>query len=67
MILRINDSGGGISSDSQHDIFTPFFTTKSDGQGIGLMLIREILDAHQFQFSLYNRKGKGACFEIVFD
>jgi two-component system, NtrC family, nitrogen regulation sensor histidine kinase NtrY len=66
IVLRINDTGEGISNESQHNIFTPFYTTKSDGQGIGLMLTREILDAHQFDFSLYNRKEKGACFEINF-
>ncbi len=66
LILKIIDTGKGISDSCQQNLFTPFHTTKSDGQGIGLMLVREILDAHQFDFSLYNNAESGACFEIVF-
>ena len=66
LILQITDSGKGISDSTQQNLFTPFYTTKSDGQGIGLMLVRDILTAHQFEFSLYNNAQQGACFEIVF-
>ena len=66
LVLLIKDTGKGISADSQQYMFTPFFTTKAEGQGIGLMLIREILEAHQFEFSLYNLEQQGACFEIKF-
>ncbi len=68
LILQITDSGGGISAKHQQDLFTPFFTTKHEGQGIGLMLSAEILNAHQFPFSLQNNTdGQGACFEIRFN
>jgi two-component system, NtrC family, nitrogen regulation sensor histidine kinase NtrY len=66
LCVKISDSGAGINPASQQDLFTPFFTTKSDGQGIGLMLVREILEAHGFDYSLYNLSDGGACFEIVF-
>jgi len=64
--LRILDSGPGISQAEHKNIFTPFYTTKSDGQGIGLMLVREILEAHKFPFRLYNHEEGGACFEVIF-
>jgi len=64
--LLVKDTGKGISEESQQSMFTPFFTTKVEGQGIGLMLVREILEAHHFEFSLYNRTQRGACFEINF-
>lgn len=64
--LKIHDSGPGLNSENQQQLFTPFFTTKAQGQGIGLMLVAEILDAHDFTYSLYNHQSGGACFEIGF-
>jgi nitrogen fixation/metabolism regulation signal transduction histidine kinase len=50
--LIITDTGKGISSEQRGLLFSPFFSTKRDGQGIGLMLVREILVNHGFEFSL---------------
>ena len=48
----ITDNGRGISPDVAQNLFTPFFSTKPKGQGIGLLLIRDILTAHHCTFSL---------------
>ena len=50
--LVVVDNGCGISSDDAKFLFTPFFSTKPKGQGIGLLLIRDILTAHHCTFSL---------------
>jgi len=50
--LIVTDTGKGISTEQSEQLFTPFFTTKKDGQGIGLTLVREILVNHGFVFSL---------------
>jgi two-component system nitrogen regulation sensor histidine kinase NtrY len=50
--LVIRDNGKGISPVNIENLFTPFFSTRADGQGIGLTLIKEILVAHGFSFSL---------------
>ena len=50
--LRIMDTGKGISPEQKSQLFTPFFSTKRDGQGIGLTMIREILVGHGFAFDL---------------
>lgn len=50
--LTIADNGKGISLEESEQLFTPFFSTKKDGQGIGLTLVREILLNHGFEFSL---------------
>ena len=63
-VLSIEDSGTGLSSEVHQNLFTPFFTTKAEGQGIGLTLIQEILTQHDFQFVLENVDGKGARFSI---
>jgi len=50
--LIVRDSGKGIRESSADQLFTPFFSTKPDGQGIGLTLVKEILVEHGFSFSL---------------
>lgn len=56
--LSIQDSGKGILEETKFNLFTPFFSTKKDGQGIGLTLIRNILINHGYIFSL-ERNSKG--------
>ena len=51
--LFIEDTGCGISESIENQLFTPFFTTKPYGQGVGLTLIRAVLTAHNFDFALY--------------
>jgi two-component system nitrogen regulation sensor histidine kinase NtrY len=63
-VLSIEDSGMGLSAEVHQNLFTPFFTTKAEGQGIGLTLIQEILTQHGFQFVLENVDGEGARFSI---
>jgi len=55
--LIIRDTGCGIPEELQDKIFTPFFTTKPSGQGIGLMLVYEILINHNFAFDLQTKEG----------
>jgi nitrogen fixation/metabolism regulation signal transduction histidine kinase len=57
-VLRIADSGPGIPEDVQPLLFTPFFSTKRDGRGLGLTLIQEILSQHGFDFGLENRAAE---------
>jgi signal transduction histidine kinase len=58
--LSIADSGPGIPEEVQPLLFTPFFTTKKDGRGLGLTLVREILTQHGFAFHLGPGKAGGA-------
>ena len=50
--LTITDNGRGIQSSVAKHLFTPFFSTKPQGQGLGLLLIRDILTSHHCTFSL---------------
>lgn len=61
--LWVDDTGGGIPPDVEPQLFTPFFTSKADGQGIGLTLVQEILVAHGCGFALEN-VGDGARFTV---
>ena len=60
------DSGPGIPEDVRALLFTPFFSTKRNGRGLGLTLVQEILNAHGFEFSLETGEGGGAEFRVGF-
>jgi two-component system nitrogen regulation sensor histidine kinase NtrY len=63
--LAIEDSGPGISSDAQANLFTPFFSTKPHGQGIGLTLVQEILTGHGFDYTLERTVEESTRFTVV--
>lgn len=52
VMLEIADTGKGISKEVETKLFSPFFSTKPHGQGIGLIFIREVLTRHGCAFSL---------------
>lgn len=64
--LAIEDSGPGISDEVQANLFTPFFSTKPNGQGIGLTVVQEVLAAHGFDYSLEHPPGGPTRFTILF-
>ena len=55
--LTVRDTGCGVPEELRNEIFKPFFTTKPGGQGIGLMLVCEILLNHKFSFNLETKNG----------
>lgn len=55
--ILITDDGAGIPDEISRKLFTPFFTTKRGGQGIGLMLVAEILTKHGFRYALATNKA----------
>lgn len=64
--LTISDNGKGITDEEASQLFSPFFSTKKDGQGIGLTLVKEILVNHGFQFSLHRADADLTSFSIKF-
>lgn len=66
-VAVIEDTGSGIAPDVSASLFTPFFTTKQNGQGIGLTVVQEILTRHGFAFSLESADGGPTQFTITFD
>lgn len=65
-ILTIADNGRGISDDVASNLFNPFFSTKPNGQGIGLTMVAEILRRHKALFSLSTGDDGLTRFEIIF-
>ena len=65
-MLEIGDTGTGISKEVEAKLFTPFFSTKPNGQGIGLIFIREVLMKHNCTFSLRTYPDGITRFRITF-
>ena len=66
LMLEIGDTGKGISKEVEAKLFTPFFSTKPNGQGIGLIFIREVLMKHGYTFSLRTYPDGITRFRICF-
>ncbi len=64
--LKIQDNGGGMSPEIQEQIFTPFFTTKKTGTGVGLTLSKQIMLMHGGNISVDSKEGEGSTFTLQF-
>jgi C4-dicarboxylate-specific signal transduction histidine kinase len=62
--VSVTDSGTGLAPDTLTGLFTRFFTTKSEGMGLGLSICRSIVEAAGGEISAQNAAGGGACFRI---
>jgi len=66
VVIRVADTGLGLSSEASDKIFTPFFSTRPAGQGVGLTMAREILNNHGFEYSLTSENGQ-TTFRIILE
>ena len=66
LVVTVADHGPGIADELRQRVFEPYFTTKSDGTGLGLALVRQTLEAHRATISVEETPGGGATFTIVF-
>ncbi|RMG59334.1 MAG: sensor histidine kinase [Deltaproteobacteria bacterium] len=66
VFAAVSDNGVGISRDDRKKIFTVFYTTKREGSGLGLPLVKKIMDLHGGKVEVRSRRGKGSRFSLVF-
>ncbi len=64
VITRIKDTGVGIPIEEQEKIFHPYYTTKDTGMGLGLHIVKQIIEAHEGTISLNSIIGEGTEFTI---
>ena len=64
--LMVTDHGKGISAQEEEQLFTPFHSTKPTGQGIGLMLVQEVLSRNGFPYTLHTEDDGATVFRIDF-
>ena len=65
--IEVVDNGPGISKEAEAKLFSPFFSTKPNGQGIGMVFIREVLSRHGCAFSLRTYNDGLTRFRILFN
>ena len=62
--LAVEDNGSGISAEIIHNIFNPFFTTKTRGTGLGLAISKKIAKEHGGDLTVESTPGEGATFTL---
>jgi two-component system, sporulation sensor kinase E len=64
VIVSFNDTGGGIPAENLSRVFEPYFTTKTSGSGLGLLIVRRIVREHGGEMSIESTEGKGLTLTI---
>jgi signal transduction histidine kinase len=64
-VVEVADTGRGIAPEHLPNIFRPFFTTKGDGTGLGLSLVRRIVEDHHGKIEVSSTVGKGTTFMVM--
>lgn len=65
-LIAVTDNGKGIAPELMDKIFIPFFSTRKNGNGIGLSLCKQIMLLHDGNIQVYTKKGEGASFRLSF-
>ena len=63
--ISISDTGCGMSAQTVAQLFTPYFTTKASGTGLGLVLTQQIVERHGGEIKVFSQPGKGSTFTIL--
>ena len=64
VVVRIADTGVGISEENRKRLFSPFFTTKKNGTGLGLAITYRIIENHHGTIDVASEPGKGTTFTV---
>jgi len=65
LVVDVTDDGPGVPPELSDRIFDPFFTTKPQGSGLGLPIVRKIVDAHDGRIDLTSATGQGTRFRVT--
>jgi signal transduction histidine kinase len=64
--IKVSDNGTGIPPEMMDKIFIPFFSTRKNGNGIGLSLCKQIMMLHKGNIHVQSVAGEGTCFSLLF-
>ena len=64
LVLDVADNGSGIPLAKRQNIFNPFFTTKKEGTGLGLPIVKKIVEAHGWSLQILDNSSGGTIFRI---
>ena len=64
--ITVTDNGVGITKENEAKIFEPKFTTKSSGMGLGLAMVKNIMETYNGSITFTSEDGKGTVFKVIF-
>jgi two-component system sensor histidine kinase FlrB len=64
MLIEVRDNASGMDENTLKHLFDPFFTTKVDGTGLGLAVVKSVIESHQGRIHVESSPGQGSCFQI---
>jgi len=64
--ISVEDNGSGVSDDNKSKIFEPKFTTKTSGMGLGLAMVKNIVETYNGSITFTSQQGKGTTFTVAF-
>jgi two-component system sensor histidine kinase FlrB len=64
LLIQVADNGSGMDGKILEHLFDPFFTTKLDGTGLGLAVVKSVIESHQGRVSVESTAGEGTRFDI---
>ncbi|MEA3462929.1 MAG: HAMP domain-containing sensor histidine kinase [Bacteroidota bacterium] len=67
VLVKVEDDGSGIAEELLDQVFVPFFSTKENGSGIGLSLVRQIMNNHEGFIQLESVPGEGTVITLIFN
>ena len=65
IFIEVSDNGKGIKEEVEHLIFEPKFTTKTSGMGLGLPMIKNIIEAYDGSINFTSKEGSGTLFTVI--
>ncbi|MFI1744839.1 ATP-binding protein [Thalassobellus sediminis] len=66
VIITVSDNGSGVSEENKEKVFEPKFTTKTSGMGLGLAMVKNIIETYKGSISFSSEKDKGTTFKVTF-
>lgn len=66
VVLTVSDNGNGISEENETKVFEPKFTTKSSGMGLGLPMLKKIIETYNGSITFTSKEGEGTTFIVTF-
>jgi signal transduction histidine kinase len=66
VVITVSDNGSGVSEENKAKVFEPKFTTKTSGMGLGLAMVRNIVETYKGSITFVSQKDKGTTFRVTF-
>ncbi len=66
VVITVSDNGSGVAEENKEKVFEPKFTTKSSGMGLGLAMVKNILETYKGSITFVSEKDKGTIFKVTF-